>query len=77
MSSSPETSRGFIQQHADIFKSKPMAHALLDTLEGYLLAGPADGCIDKLDAALMYSQIQVFAKLVHRLDTMSATDVKA
>jgi len=33
----------------------------------YLLAGPADGCIDKLSPELMYSQIQVFAKLLHSL----------
>ena len=43
----------------------------------YLLAGPADGCIDKLDAALMHSQIAVFAKLVHRIDSMSAAELKA
>jgi len=34
----------------------------------YLLAGPADGCIDKLSAELMHSQIQVFAKLIHAID---------
>ncbi len=33
----------------------------------YLLAGAADGCIDKLDPALMHSQIEVFAKLLHAL----------
>jgi len=33
----------------------------------YLLAGPADGCIDKLSSELMHSQIQVFAKLLHGL----------
>ncbi len=43
----------------------------------YLLAGPADGCIDKLDAALMHSQIEAFAKLVHRIETMSASELKA
>jgi hypothetical protein len=42
----------------------------------YLLAGPADGCIDKLNADLMYSQIQVFAKLIHRIDAMSAGQLK-
>jgi TAT (twin-arginine translocation) pathway-exported protein len=31
----------------------------------YLLAGPPDGCIDKLSPELMHSQIQVFAKLLH------------
>jgi hypothetical protein len=96
-----------------ITPSKPMAVALLESLQGsgdraavvnpvgggflgegsslsragiptigyipqpnYLLAGAADGCIDKLDAALMYSQIEVFARLVHRIDTISATDLK-
>ncbi len=34
----------------------------------YLLAGPADGCIDRLSPELMHSQIQVFAKLIHALD---------
>ena len=34
----------------------------------YLLAGPADGCIDKLSAELMHSQVQVFAKLIHAID---------
>jgi hypothetical protein len=33
----------------------------------YLLAGPPDGCIDKLSPELMHSQIQVFAKLLHVL----------
>jgi hypothetical protein len=42
----------------------------------YLLAGPADGCIDKLNADLMYSQIQVFAKLIHRIDAMPAGQLK-
>jgi len=42
----------------------------------YLLAGPADGCIDKLNADLMYSQIQVFAKLIHRIDAMSSSQLK-
>lgn len=43
----------------------------------YLLAGPADGCIDKLSADLMHSQIGVFAKLVHRIDALSAEELKA
>jgi hypothetical protein len=34
----------------------------------YLLAGPPDGCIDRLSPELMHSQIQVFAKLIHALD---------
>ncbi len=43
----------------------------------YLLAGPANGCIEKLSPELMHSQIQVFAKLIHRIDAMSAADLKA
>lgn len=43
----------------------------------YLLAGPADGCIDKLSPELMHSQIEVFAKLVHRIDAMTAAELKA
>jgi hypothetical protein len=43
----------------------------------YLLAGPADGCIDKLNADLMHSQIQVFAKLIHKINTLSAAQLKA
>jgi hypothetical protein len=43
----------------------------------YLLAGPADGCIDKLNADLMHSQIQVFAKLIHRINALSAGQLKA
>jgi len=42
----------------------------------YLLAGPADGCIDKLSPRLMHAQIEVFAKTVHAIDAMSAADLK-
>jgi hypothetical protein len=43
----------------------------------YLLAGPADGCIGKLSPELMHSQIEVFARLVHRLDTLTAAELRA
>jgi hypothetical protein len=43
----------------------------------YLLAGPANGCIEKLSPELLHSQIEVFAKLVHRIDPMSAAELKA
>lgn len=43
----------------------------------YLLAGPADGCIEKLSAELMHSQIQDFAKVIHILDGMAASQLKA
>ena len=43
----------------------------------YLLAGPANGCIEKLSPELLHSQIQVFAKLIHKIDAMSAAQLKA
>jgi PA domain len=42
----------------------------------YLLAGPADGCIEKLSAELMHSQIQDFAKVIHILDGTPANQIK-
>jgi len=43
----------------------------------YLLAGPADGCIEKLSPELMHSQIEVFAKLVHRINGLTAAELRA
>jgi hypothetical protein len=43
----------------------------------YLLAGPADGCIDKLSPELMHSQIEVFAKLVHKINGLTAAALRA
>ncbi|HEX7136378.1 MAG TPA: M28 family metallopeptidase [Vicinamibacterales bacterium] len=43
----------------------------------YLLAGPADGCIEKLSPELMHSQIEVFAKLVHKINGLTAAELKA
>jgi len=42
----------------------------------YLLAGPADGCIEKLSAERMHAEIEVFAKVIHKMDTMTATELK-
>ncbi len=42
----------------------------------YLLAGPANGCIEKLNSDLLYSQVQVFAKVIHKMDQTSAADLK-
>jgi hypothetical protein len=42
----------------------------------YLCAGPADGDIDKLSPELLHSQIEVFAKLVHAIDRLSASQLK-
>lgn len=43
----------------------------------YLLAGPADGCIEKLDAGLLHSQVQDFAKVIHLLDGTPVDRLKA
>jgi hypothetical protein len=42
----------------------------------YLLVGAADGCIGKLSPELLHSQIQVFAKVIHKIDTMTAASLK-
>jgi len=42
----------------------------------YLLAGPADACIDKMSSRLMHAQIEVFAKTLHAIDAMSAAELK-
>ena len=58
-----------------------LAHAGIPTIgyipqPNYLLAGPANGCIDKLSSDLLYSQIQVFAKVIHKMDQTSAAALK-
>ncbi len=42
----------------------------------YLLAGPADGCIEKLSAERLHAEIEMFAKVLHKMDTMSAEELK-
>ena len=42
----------------------------------YLLAGPADGCIDKLSPELLHSQIQVFARLLHAIERLDRAVLK-
>jgi hypothetical protein len=42
----------------------------------YLLAAPANGCIEKLSGELMHGQIEVFAKVLHRLDNMTVAQLK-
>ena len=42
----------------------------------YLLAGPADGCIDKLSSRLMHAQIEVFARTVHAIEAMTAAQLR-
>jgi len=42
----------------------------------YLLAGPADGCIDKLSPRLMHAQIEVFARTLHNIEAMTAAQLK-
>ena len=43
----------------------------------YLLAASPDACIGKLSPELMHSQIEVFAKLIHRIDAMNVTELRA
>jgi hypothetical protein len=43
----------------------------------YLLAGPANGCIEKLSAERLHAEIEVFAKVIHKMDSMSAAELKA
>ena len=46
-------------------------------MPSYLLAGPKNGCIEKLSAPLMHSQIEVFAKVLHKIQGTSAAELKA
>lgn len=43
----------------------------------YLLAGPANGCIEKLSPQRLHAEIEVFAKTIHAFDHMSADELKA
>jgi hypothetical protein len=45
-------------------------------IPSYLIAGPPDGCIDKLSKTLLHAQIEAFAKAMHRMDVMSAAELK-
>jgi hypothetical protein len=38
---------------------------------------PPDGCIGKLSKTLLHSQLEGFAKVIHKMDTMSAAELKA
>jgi hypothetical protein len=42
----------------------------------YLLAGPPDGCIGKLNRDLLHSQIGVFARLIHQIDAIPAEHLR-
>jgi hypothetical protein len=42
----------------------------------YLLAGPQDGCIEMLSPERLHAEIEVFAKVIHKMDTMSAAALK-
>jgi hypothetical protein len=42
----------------------------------YLLAGPANGCIEKLSPERLHAEIEVFAKLIHKIDTIPAAQLK-
>jgi hypothetical protein len=43
----------------------------------YLLAGPANGCIEKLSPQRLHAEIEVFAKVIHKMDAMPAADLRA
>jgi hypothetical protein len=45
-------------------------------IPSYLLAGPDDGCIEKLSKPFLHEQLRVLAKVLHRMDAMSATELK-
>jgi hypothetical protein len=40
------------------------------------LAGPSNGCIEKLSAKRLHTEIEVFAKVIHKMDVMTAADPK-
>jgi hypothetical protein len=45
-------------------------------IPSYLLAGPQNGCIEKLSPTFMHEQIEVLARVVHMMDRMLATELK-
>ena len=45
-------------------------------LPDYLVAAAPNGCIDKVSRRLMYGQIQAFAKIIHSMDALTATQLK-
>lgn len=42
----------------------------------YLCAAPANGCIEKVDPGRIHSEIEVFAKIIHKLDTMAPEELR-
>ena len=46
-------------------------------MPNYLLAGTKDGCIEKVNPALLHGQIQVFAKVLHGFEALTAAQLKA
>jgi len=45
-------------------------------IPSYLVAGPDNGCIEKLSKPHLYEQLRALAKAVHKIDTMSAAELK-
>jgi len=41
-----------------------------------VLANGSNGCIEKLSPELLHSQLEVFAKVIHKVDSMSAAQLK-
>ena len=46
------------------------------TVPNYLLAGPKNGCIEKLSAERLHSEIELFTKVIHKMDIMTANQLK-
>jgi hypothetical protein len=42
----------------------------------YLCTAPENGCIEKLSPELMHAQLQALAKALHKMDSMSAAELK-
>ena len=42
----------------------------------YLLATPANGCIDKLSKPFLHEQLHVLAKAIHKMDAMSRSELR-
>jgi hypothetical protein len=46
------------------------------TVPNYLLAGPRNGCIEKLSSERIHAEIELFAKVVHKMDIMTAPQLR-
>jgi hypothetical protein len=46
------------------------------TIPNFLCAGAANGCIEKISSERMHKEIELFAKVIHKMDTLSAAELK-